>query len=231
MFGAPPKNSDIFFGSAPRCTLAVTQNLAQALPYPRYPDGRRILWIDAICVNQTDLRERSQQVKLMANIFSMPRRVVVRLREEGNHSTLPFQALKGFHTKAEMSWSTNTMKQASGDASGDTWADTHTQPQFRDLEWSSINDLIHRPWFERLWTWQEISWKAFRSGVYCLQKPFPFGPNDFYSRTTHIYKLCDSQTHSRKYPFRLLVGMTRHCECSDPRDRVYALQSITTLKR
>jgi hypothetical protein len=70
----------------------------------------------------------------MANIFSMARHVVVWLGEERNQGILAFQALNGFHTKVEVSCSTIAMKPASGDASWDTWADTHTELPFRDLE-------------------------------------------------------------------------------------------------
>lgn len=50
-------------------TLAITKNLAEALPFLRYADKPRVLWIDAICVNQRDLQERSFQVN-HSSIFS-----------------------------------------------------------------------------------------------------------------------------------------------------------------
>ena len=40
--------------------LAVTQSLATALPYFRFEYEPRTLWIDAICINQQDIVERSQ---------------------------------------------------------------------------------------------------------------------------------------------------------------------------
>jgi len=38
-------------------SLSITQNLAEALPFLRHHDKDRLLWIDAICVNQGDLDE------------------------------------------------------------------------------------------------------------------------------------------------------------------------------
>ncbi len=67
---------DIFVGSSGYYTLAVIQNLAEALPYLRLEDRSRTLWIDAICVNQSDIAERTSQVKKMADIFSKVIRVV-----------------------------------------------------------------------------------------------------------------------------------------------------------
>ncbi|KUJ08711.1 HET-domain-containing protein, partial [Mollisia scopiformis] len=61
---------------------SVTPNLALAIRRLRMPDGTRVVWIDAICVNQEDLNERSQQVQLMREIYSQAWRVVVWLGED-----------------------------------------------------------------------------------------------------------------------------------------------------
>src|SRR5882724_7888649 len=42
--------------------MPVTQNLYDALRYLRQPDRERIMWIDAICINQKNDLERTQQV-------------------------------------------------------------------------------------------------------------------------------------------------------------------------
>lgn len=56
-------------------TVPVTRNLATLLPYLRLPDRSRTLWINALCVNQSDARERSQQVRRMADIYQKATRV------------------------------------------------------------------------------------------------------------------------------------------------------------
>ncbi|KAF8859326.1 heterokaryon incompatibility, partial [Acephala macrosclerotiorum] len=61
---------------------SVTPNLGAALRRLRYKEKWRLVWIDAICVNQEDLDERSQQVMLMRNIYSPARRVIVWLGED-----------------------------------------------------------------------------------------------------------------------------------------------------
>lgn len=43
----------------------VTKNLHQALRYLRREAEPRTLWIDALCINQGDISERSQQVCIM----------------------------------------------------------------------------------------------------------------------------------------------------------------------
>jgi hypothetical protein len=56
---------------------AIRLELARALRRLRFPNSTRILWIDAICINQDDKEERSYQVPLMGSIYSLARRVVV----------------------------------------------------------------------------------------------------------------------------------------------------------
>lgn len=134
----------------------MTQNLACALSYLRYQDSERVLWIDAICANQKDLQERSQQVKRMASIYSIAQRVVVWLGEEESDSTLVLQSLERLSTKIGVSIPRRTMKPASTLASESHWADANKPLPFSRREWMSINELLGRAWFERLWIWQEI---------------------------------------------------------------------------
>jgi hypothetical protein len=51
-------------------TFFVKYNLDNALRHIRHPDTKRILWADAISIDQNNLEERSQQVQLMRDIFS-----------------------------------------------------------------------------------------------------------------------------------------------------------------
>ena len=50
-------------------TFNVTTNLEEALRYLRLPTEERILWIDAICINQSDIDERGEQVGYMGEIY------------------------------------------------------------------------------------------------------------------------------------------------------------------
>lgn len=57
--------------------LAISKNLYEALPYLRFSDDRRFLWIDAICIDQSNVKERSSQVQKMAQIFKTAVRVIM----------------------------------------------------------------------------------------------------------------------------------------------------------
>ncbi|KAI5859407.1 heterokaryon incompatibility protein-domain-containing protein [Durotheca rogersii] len=55
--------------------FSVTLNLYTALQYLRKTDTERILWIDAICINQDDIPEREHQVSLMDQIYANAQQV------------------------------------------------------------------------------------------------------------------------------------------------------------
>lgn len=56
-------------------SLSVTQNLAVALQHLRGPDLPRTFWIDAICIDQKNMQERSKQVLRMNEIYGNAVRV------------------------------------------------------------------------------------------------------------------------------------------------------------
>jgi len=64
--------------------LGITANLEEALRRLQAEETRRarVLWIDAICINQEDPRERSEQVAKMASTFSNAHTVIAWLGED-----------------------------------------------------------------------------------------------------------------------------------------------------
>lgn len=60
--------------------LLVTSNCLSALQHLRLPDVKRVLWVDAICINQEQnkdgLDERATQVPLMGEIYASAQRTL-----------------------------------------------------------------------------------------------------------------------------------------------------------
>jgi hypothetical protein len=56
--------------------VVVTANLDRALRHFRRPVTQRLLWADAVCINQVDGAEKSHQIPLMAQIYRNARRVL-----------------------------------------------------------------------------------------------------------------------------------------------------------
>jgi len=57
--------------------LAVTLNLYAALLRLRDRDIPRIIWVDAVCINQGDKQEKEHQIWSMAKIYGKASRVIV----------------------------------------------------------------------------------------------------------------------------------------------------------
>lgn len=62
-------------------SLAITQNLFEGLRRIRDQVVSKRLWIDAVCIDQSNIPERNAQVAQMANIYSCTSRLVVWLGE------------------------------------------------------------------------------------------------------------------------------------------------------
>jgi len=57
--------------------LQITTNLDSALRHLRKPHNAIRLWIDAICINQADTNERSEQVRQMRDIYMYASKVII----------------------------------------------------------------------------------------------------------------------------------------------------------
>ncbi|KAK0609410.1 heterokaryon incompatibility protein-domain-containing protein [Immersiella caudata] len=106
--------------------LVVTPNLQAALTGLRDLVLDRVLWVDAICINQEDVAERGRQVRIMAFIYSCANRVTVWLGEESQDSTSAIVIIHGPPSKPGL----------------------RTQESFVALQ--------KRPWFRRVWLSQPL---------------------------------------------------------------------------
>lgn len=216
--------------------LDVTQNLAAALRHLRLKERKRVLWIDAICVDQQNLDERGHQVERMADVYRNAEQVIAWLGPEGDSSTLAMETLGSLSSRLEVDWIQLTIVPHSPEDTD--LADPDIALPYDDKTWRSIYFLLSRSWFKRLWVWQEmllarsaslqcgckaIDWSNFRKGIHCLfSKPVP--SNQDFSILVHIENFVCQEASTHRLDDLLYV--TRHCEFSDPRDRIYALLNI-----
>ena len=248
-WGSSDKLECLLVGETGNDTIAVTQNLAAALPYLRYRDRPRVLWIDAICVNQMDLVERSYQVQQMGDIYRLAVCVIAWIGPEADDSLYALKTLGQVGTAYEIDWYDGKMPALRNETSKE-WPDLQhlRRSPLNNRQQCAIRNLVLRPWFERLWVQQEIklanahaiigcgsyqlSWNIFRRSIVVLQRlssrlewlPFPLHHKLAYSaRLAMIEELCKPISNLMFY-FRILS--VQHSMCSDPRDRVYALLSI-----
>ena len=63
--------------------VIVTKNLAAALRSIRDVEKAVTVWADALCINQTDDEEKSQQVRQMGLVYETARQTIICLGEDG----------------------------------------------------------------------------------------------------------------------------------------------------
>jgi hypothetical protein len=107
--------------------LNITQNLYTALLRLRGSSLERIIWVDAICINQEDWKERGQQVQRMAKIYSKAARVLVWLGETAPNSDIALEAIRI--------------------AAEDKKIDSLTNEEIQQ----AVLALLGREWFQRIW--------------------------------------------------------------------------------
>jgi len=69
-----------------RKVFKVRENLYSALDNLRFEDRPRVLWVDAICIDQNSIKERNHQVASMGEIYRNCQTVLVWLRHEDDES-------------------------------------------------------------------------------------------------------------------------------------------------
>lgn len=78
-WGDPAETKDVYCESK---SLQITVSLFAAFKRLRLPDATRVLWADAVCINQADIAEKKEQVELMSTIYSRPTRVLIWLGDD-----------------------------------------------------------------------------------------------------------------------------------------------------
>ncbi|KIN08727.1 hypothetical protein OIDMADRAFT_98470, partial [Oidiodendron maius Zn] len=106
--------------NVPRIVLQMLKSLRQA-------DRKRFLWIDAICIDQQNEDEKSQQVALMAKIYQNAATGIIWLR---------IDATKG-----------------SKSALMSAFSESHPHVKFKER----LTNLAKLPWFQRIWVVQEAT--------------------------------------------------------------------------
>lgn len=220
-------------------SLPITQNLAMALRHLRYPQTSRALWVDAICINQQDIEERSRQVARMADIFRSAMRVLVWLGPELDQSALALDAFAELASRITVEWESWSIQPVSSDLADSEWLRLDKQAPFDNNTYVAIARLLHRSWFERLWVWQEvflaengadlvcgnksIEWESFRKAILCFYRrrtPSITGLRDGVTRAFQVISSDDQPS------LRTILRRTKDCQCSDERDRIYAVLNL-----
>lgn len=140
----------------------VTPNLESALRHLRYEDRPRLLWVDAVCINQNDFAERTAQVQMMANIYSKAKTTVSWLGEAANESDDAVELIRKLGDWArehEGEIFEGEGEEPPSDGSIQTTADFIEWLGFplRRQNWPALWRFLERPYWSRVWIIQELA--------------------------------------------------------------------------
>lgn len=235
-WGAATENQQI---SVDGKTFIVRRNLFEALRAIRNPDRNLCLWVDSICIDQSSIAERNEQVKIMGDIY------------RGCASMILWLGLPSSNSNAALNFLDNLDKE-----------------EFRpeEVAWNikdAVSQLYCRPYFTRAWIVQEvmqakdiiircgdkeISWYPFirmlssqrifehrrvaeelisacaahRSFAHSFAKHRPVAepPNEMASLGSN-----------QIVPLEELLCVFRGAQCTDVRDRIFSLLSLAKMPR
>ncbi|KAI1407649.1 heterokaryon incompatibility protein-domain-containing protein [Hypoxylon sp. FL1857] len=141
----------------------VTTNLEAALRVLRLKNKKRLIWIDAICINQTSIQERNQEVRRMREIYSRAERVIVWLGPElePGHAT-PIDCPGVGKKTHDLLDSLASADPEDCDAAAKILDGTGDPISGLMI----LNRFFSRPWFSRIWVLQEIALATTATMIY-----------------------------------------------------------------
>ena len=120
--------------------ITISESLDMALRSLRHETESRFLWVDFVCINQDDLKEKEQQIQHMFKIFSKAKSVVAYLGEESDGSE---------HVPEILARVQNSSANAEPNARIDTWAENDLAalglPPYSDQSWTALQKFVSRP--------------------------------------------------------------------------------------
>lgn len=122
VWGDPHETVPIFVDDF---VFPITAGLHAALLRLRDPCITRVIWVDALCINQANEKEKEHQIQSMARIYGQANRVIVWLGETADDSDQALEAIRSV-AEDESTYMSNDSRKA-------------------------VLALLQRSWFERIW--------------------------------------------------------------------------------
>jgi hypothetical protein len=154
----------------------VTTNLEQALRHLRDVKNDLTLWVDAVCINQSDVPEKSQQVALMGQIYRQCAQVRIWLGCDSFKCGIAQSSLQMSDAVHDSSGAVDPfeiIRHLADDRHVHEWSCFHTQNDDgrdtvvykADEKFNTIIEafiaVIESPWWSRMWTVRKL---------YCLRR-------------------------------------------------------------
>lgn len=214
------------------------------------------LWVDALCINQSDLAERATQVLLMQRIYHTASKVCMWIGMEHNLTGAAFALLKKLEVLERHDFDRGPTMPPAAQQLYDAGAMQRLGlPAIPSDEWAQLVRLFKRPYFRRIWIVQEMIAAPLTSSIYCGDMaPLPWtvlikavstleragwvapidsyygGENNFsfllIALSISMAWMKGAESPADRLVIRRKTQQTRRFEASDPRDKVFALIGI-----
>lgn len=197
-------------------SLPITQSLATALPYLIRSCSTGYLWIDQICIDQSNIAERNQQVSVMGDIFSNALEVLI-------------------WTGGEIKGLEKVLKRSEK-------LDNGGKVSLKRSDMKPIMELLRRSWFSRGWVIQEavMAKEALVMAGSCvftiidlvsawiIQNPHPEPADVRIGGATFemIMALRQNSLVNFGFGFDGLLNGCGNVQTTDPRDHVFAFLGL-----
>lgn len=204
----------------------------------------KYIWIDSICINQSNISERSSQVKLLEKVYMKSLRTLVWLGPESSSCSTAWQLVDQIY---DVFRSQNPTAKTSDDIPIKMYSDinhaTTGLPQWNSQEWMHLRGLLGLEWFSRIWVvqevvlspsdpiilhgkllypWHRLGWVAawMRRNGYIRLAQIP-------EELHNVDTMCNIQRTNSKWPLDALISITQiKFHATDQRDKVYALLGL-----
>ncbi|KAF2714056.1 HET-domain-containing protein [Pleomassaria siparia CBS 279.74] len=220
--------------------LTITNNLKDALFRLRAVLRERIVWADAICINQDNTVEKTQQVRLMGLIYWTAARVIVWLGpKDPDQKTGTDVALSTIKDIMKSFPSQSREGQGQG-------VRKYTSEELIEIDqhrWKAVIAFFETTWFTRVWCVQEVglaksvlyfygdsilSQDQLHNFVKWLTGPGEAVRDYFEINLKQFFMAEKYATHCRRgkswesQSFLDILNNGRGLKCTDPRDAIYA---------
>jgi Heterokaryon incompatibility protein (HET) len=133
--------------------------------------GNMPIWIDALCMDQSNVAELNDNVPRMKDIYEKAQHVIIWL---GNETETRKEAMVFLQT-ARMNYGQDRLALILGDVSGEAGeSDSQALGGFSRLgpaanldEWEAVAQLFDHPYWKRMWVVQELAYSFLVARIWC----------------------------------------------------------------
>lgn len=229
-------------------SIALSETLCELLDAFSRREPSFTLWIDALCINQSDPVEKAYQVRLMGKVYSLADTVIIWLGGGSGHTQRAFQYIREYDPEDSSSEEGSQLDLVSSASNGALpAADESSSDSLARIK--SMMVLLRREWFQRVWVIQEailgantwvacgdeiVDFDAFKAAILSIWNSedaadFFHIQNRSYRGfrcATMLFSLQEVFQERGKVPLESLFEAVLYYAASDSRDLVFAIQGI-----